>query len=194
MTNKRSLIQFLCIIGIGVVCILGSALLFEKFGLTTSSSLSPNGEYQVSYNRFSRVITIDDFKAGAEKNVGVAGDIYAPRFLWSPDGRYLAISYKSAADGLFQSAIRDFESDTILYLNIPETIDVACGDKVGIIVSGFLDNHKVDVIVQIMRELDDWKYGSVTGRVFDILQGEYIPYDEVWRGNVEVEVAGRWIY
>jgi hypothetical protein len=86
--NRKSLV----VAGLVVICLIMALCLFYNLVIVGHKSLSPTKEYQVSFNRLSHKITIEQFGTGAK---WYEAECYNPTFLWSPNGKYLAenISY-----------------------------------------------------------------------------------------------------
>jgi len=181
---KKDIARFLCIVGIGVVCILTSALLLGKFGPSTSN-LSPNEKYSVFYNRFSHTLTWVDLQSNTKTETT---GIYNAKLVWNwikewgldsyldPDCRYLAVAYKPSVDGLTQSLIIDFESGEIIHLYVPEFIDEADRDKTELIVRDMSNYSLNGYYVRV--EVITWKTEiGYEVWLFDIQQQKYIPWD-----------------
>lgn len=105
LEKKRKLFM---VIGLIVVCIIVALCLFYNLVITADRTLSPTKEYQVSFNRLSNTVTIERFSTGAKYHTA---ECYDPEFLWSPDGKYLAVnsSYpngnrRAYVDGLAHSS------------------------------------------------------------------------------------------
>ena len=100
-TKKRRvtvlvLLALLLAVGIG---------LFYNFVIEANKTTSPDGAYQVSYNRLTKVITVR--RLGTDIR-WYEGECEEPTFLWSPDSRYLARNI-SGANGIRRAEIMDME-------------------------------------------------------------------------------------
>ncbi len=85
--NKKILFSF-------IVCSLLIALawIFYCNFIITSRTISPNKKYEVSYNCFSKIVTIKNLNDNVKTYIVYGED---PVFLWSPDSKLLAVTYNT---------------------------------------------------------------------------------------------------
>ena len=125
-------------------CLIAAAYLLNGLVINADRTVSPTGEYQVSYNRLTKVITLRQFSTGA---VSYEGKCYDPVFLWSPDGKYLAKNI-SGPDGSRRAEIGDLEHSAVYNTPSKSTIQEMYAET-------RTQNQNPYECVEILKWLDD---------------------------------------
>ena len=139
---KNSVIKFLCIVGIGTALILASMLLLENYGPNANKSISPNKEYQVSYNSISKRVTLRNLKTGLVTFDRIH-ETEMVSFYWSQDSRYLAVVYELSY-GMIWSEIRDMDGIAVGPVYYADGFDGAFDiDNTQFKITKFVNDHSV---------------------------------------------------
>lgn len=116
--NKRRKIGAISIFSI--VFVIGIVFIFTY--TSSYKSLAPNKQYQASYNRYSRIITIKNI---ADDRKCYLSDYENPGFLWSKNSRFLAINFTNSSRRA--SDIIDLEQS--LCCTIPDKLAIQALDS-----------------------------------------------------------------
>ncbi|MCL2706599.1 MAG: hypothetical protein FWE97_00265 [Dehalococcoidia bacterium] len=166
MTKKTSL-ELLGIVVVGVVLTLMCMFLLDKLGYNVNKSVSPNKEYQVSYNRLRQGIVLQSFETGAK--TGCTSGII-PAFCWSPNSKYLAFSCGTTYGNEVRLIIADVENafregklweEKWIWINIPLGIEQNDISKTRVKNLKFMDNDSIFVELDITCRSGDqasWWY------------------------------------
>ena len=130
------------IVLIGAVAALLASLFYYHM-IAADMTISPTLEYRVSYNRLTKVITVKQINNGAAESAEWRiGDVKAPVFLWSPNGKYLAIS-ATDAEGNSRAEIMDLENGSSTWINTLLDIEISGEEHAQVQIVRWLEDGSV---------------------------------------------------
>lgn len=119
MLRKKAVITLILL---SVIAVIVGAVYYIN-ATNSSKTISPNGEYTVSYNKFAKIITTLHLQSKVSSYLTASGWNPAknPDFFWSPDSRYLAIVY-SDVQGYKWTEVIDFVNNSGLTIPMKSEI------------------------------------------------------------------------
>ncbi|MDD4495027.1 MAG: hypothetical protein PHV32_11925 [Eubacteriales bacterium] len=114
--------------------------------LESNKIISPDGNYKTTYNRFTNIVKVENIESGIKyyELIDYCSPAKSPLFSWSPDSRYLAMTYTDSR-GYALTQMTSFLNSSGFSTPQKREIQNACGgtetENANIYVSEWLDNN-----------------------------------------------------